>query len=56
VVVLATIWSALRPGRELWSAGMWVGAALLTATAVATIVTGGQVLDAALSAAALKTI
>ena len=54
VVVLATIWSALRPGRERWSAGMWVGAALLTATAVATIVTGGQVLDAALDAAALK--
>lgn len=54
VVVLATIWTTLRPGQERWSAGMWVGAALLTATAVATIVTGGQVLDAALAAAALK--
>ena len=54
VVVLATIWSALRPGRARWSAGMWAGAALLTATAVATIVTGGQVLDAALDAVALK--
>jgi multisubunit Na+/H+ antiporter MnhB subunit len=54
VVVLATIWSTLRPGRERWSAGMWLGAALLTATAVATIATGGQVLNAALHAVALK--
>lgn len=53
-VVLATIWSVLRPGREPWSAGMRLGAALLAATAVATILTGGQVLDAAVSAAALE--
>ena len=55
VVVLATIWSALRPGRAGWSAGTWVGAALLTATAIATMATGGQGLNAALHAAALKT-
>jgi multisubunit Na+/H+ antiporter MnhB subunit len=54
VVVLATIWSTLRPGRERWSAGMWFGAALLSATAIATIITGGQVLNAALDAVALK--
>lgn len=54
VAVLATIWSALAPGRERWSAGMWVAAALLTATAIAAILTGGQVLNAALDAAALK--
>lgn len=53
VVVLATIWSALRPGRERWSAGILACAALLAATAAATILAGGQVLDAALDAAAL---
>jgi hypothetical protein len=56
VVVLATVWSALRPGRARWSAGMWAGAVHLTATAVAPIVTGGQVLDAVLDAAALKNV
>jgi hypothetical protein len=54
VVVLASAWGALRPGRAEWGAAMWAGAALLTATAIATVVTGGEVLDAALGAVALK--
>ncbi|MEV4481469.1 hypothetical protein [Micromonospora coxensis] len=55
VGVLATVWSVLRPNRERWSAGMWTGALVLTVAAVATLVTGGQVLAAALDALALRT-
>lgn len=54
VAVLATIWGVLRPGRERWSVGMWTGALFLAITAIATLVTGGQVLGAALHAVAVR--
>ncbi len=53
-MALATAWGVLRPKRERWTAGMWIGALVLAGTAVATLVTGGLVLDAAFDAVALR--
>jgi hypothetical protein len=53
ITVVVTGWGVLRPNRERWTAGMWIGALVLASTAVVALVTGGLVLDAALDAVAL---
>jgi hypothetical protein len=53
ITVAVTVWGVLRPNRERWTAGMWIGALVLASTAVAALVTGGLVLDAALDAVAI---
>jgi hypothetical protein len=53
VTVLSTVWGALRPTRQRWTVGMWTGAVILAITAIATLVTSGVVVDAALDAVRL---
>ncbi|HEX5993501.1 MAG TPA: hypothetical protein VFY84_00020 [Jiangellales bacterium] len=55
VTVLSTVWGALRPNRERWTVGMWTAALILAITAVATLVTSGVVVNAALDAVRLGT-